>query len=74
MTTTLQTVGILVSCCIAVGGILIYIGQSLKTLQQIGANQEFLFKRTDKHQEDIARIDKELTQVKTRQEDCEKCP
>lgn len=70
----IQTGCTLVTCIIAVGAILIYVGKSLRTLQQIDANQNVLFDRTEKHGNEIARIDKELAQVKTRQEDCDSCP
>lgn len=71
---TVQTVAVVITCAIAIGGILIFIGRSLHSLQQIDINQKVLFDKTDNHSKDIARMDKELTQVKTRQEDCGQCP
>jgi len=71
---TAETIGAIVTCAIAVGGILIYLGRSLNTLSTIDKNQELLFTRSYAHEKDIARIDKEVTEVKTRQEDCSNCP
>jgi len=64
----------LVTCIIGVGAVLIYVGKSLRTLQQIDVNQKVLFDRTEHHGKELARIDKDLVQVKTRQEDCDSCP
>lgn len=61
-------------CLVTCGGVLIYIGRSLQSLKTIDTNQQVLFDRTESQGKDIARIDKELTQIKTRQEDCASCP
>lgn len=74
MNEQIQTICVLITCVIAVAGILIYLGRQLNAIQQISDANSVLFKRTDKHGEDITRIDKELTKVITRQEDCEACP
>ncbi len=74
MNATLQTIGILVTCAIAVGGMLIFIGRSLGTLNSIGQAVEVALKKTDKHDTDIARIDMKLAIIETRQEDCAQCP
>lgn len=71
---TIQAIAVIITCAVTVGGVLIFIGRSLHSLQQIDANQTILFDRTSEHTKEIARIDKELTQVKTRQEDCATCP
>ena len=71
---TVEAICAISTCVIAAGAILIYVGRSLHTLQTIDTNQTVLFDRTEKHTEKISRLENELTQVKTRQEDCNNCP
>ncbi|KAF0218785.1 MAG: hypothetical protein FD174_2568 [Geobacteraceae bacterium] len=71
---SIQTICVMVTCLITVGGVLIYIGKSLQTLKQFSEDRKTLFELVGKQGCEIARIDKELTQVKTRQEDCDSCP
>jgi len=69
-----QTVAVLMTCVFTVGGVLIYIGRSLGKLESIGAAVAVALAKTDRHDADIARMDKDLTEVKTRQKDCSNCP
>lgn len=69
-----QTVAVLVTCAVTVGGVLIFIGRSLGKLESIGDAVAIALAKTDKHDTEIARIDKDLTEIKTRQKDCGNCP
>lgn len=71
---SVQAIAAIVTCLIATGSILIYVGKSLQTLNQISTNQTDMAKRLVHHDNEIARLDKEVTEVKTRQADCTKCP
>lgn len=69
-----ETIVAVIACVISCGGILIFIGRSLGTLSSIGEAVKIALAKTDRHDFEIARIDKELVHVKTRQEDCDNCP
>lgn len=71
---TVQTICTVITCVVLVGGILIFIGRSLGTLNQITEGLQVLFSKTDRHETDISGLKVELARVLTRQEDCEKCP
>lgn len=71
---TAQSIAAIITCAITVGAVLIFIGRALHTLTNIDNNQIVLFDRTEGHSKEIARLDKELTRVATRQEDCDNCP
>lgn len=64
----------IIACAVTVGGVLIFIGRSLGQLREIGEGVRIALSKTDRHDLEIARIDKELTEVKTRQVDCAHCP
>lgn len=70
----IETVVAMLACVLSCGGVLVFIGRSLGTLQSIGDAVKVALAKTDKHDEAIARIDKELAEVKTRQIDCGNCP
>ena len=70
----IETVVAMLACVLSCGGVLVFIGRSLGTLQSIGDTVKVALAKTDKHDEAIARIDKELAEVKTRQIDCGNCP
>jgi hypothetical protein len=70
----IETIVALIACVISCGGILVFIGRSLGTLTSVGKAVEIALAKTDKHDAEIARIDKELATVKTRQDDCDNCP
>ena len=59
---------------ITVGGVLIYIGRSLGTLQGIGEGVKVALEKTDRHEIAISDLKVGLTEVKTRQDDCGNCP
>ena len=69
-----ETIVAIVACCISCGGILIFIGRSLGTLQSIGDAVKVALAKTDKHETDIAQIKVDLAKIGTRQEDCKICP
>lgn len=73
-TNLITSLAVVISSMITCGGILIYIGRSLQTLKQFSEDRKIIFELIGKHGEEINRIDKELTRVKTKQDDCEKCP
>lgn len=70
----IQTVAVIISCTLAVGGVLIFIGRSLGTLQSIGEAVSVALAKTDRHELELTTIKIALAKVETRQEDCEKCP
>lgn len=69
-----ELIATIISCVIACGGVLIYIGRSLGTLHSIGEGVKVALQKTDQHEKDIATLKVDLVAVKTRQEDCERCP
>jgi prefoldin subunit 5 len=73
-TVNVQDICAIIACIVAVGGILVYIGRSLNTLAKMDEALKIVFDKTDRQEQNIARIDKELTEVKTRQGDCAHCP
>lgn len=70
----LETIVALITCIIACGGILVFIGRSLGTMDKLCEAVQVALSKTDKHDIEIARMDKELTEIKTRQQDCANCP
>ena len=69
-----ETIVALISCAISCGGILVFIGRSLGTLQSIGDAVKVALAKTDEHDKEIARIKVDLAEVRTRQADCDNCP
>lgn len=71
---TVEAICAVVACVVTVGGVLIYIGRSLGTLQSIGEAANVALKKTDQHDKDITDLKVGLIEVKTRQTDCNNCP
>lgn len=71
---TIGDAGAVITSAIAVGGVVLYIGRSLGKLEDIGRGVAVALAKTDKHDNEISVIKQEVTLIKTRQEDCEKCP
>ena len=69
-----ETIVALIACVISCGGILIFIGRSLGTLQSIGDAVKVALAKTDKHDEAIAQLKVDLAEVRTKQNDCGTCP
>lgn len=68
------SIAAVISCTLACGGILIYIGRSLGALESIKRAVEIALVKTDVHEKEISAIKEKLAKVETRQEDCNHCP
>lgn len=71
---TAEAIGAIITSAVAAGAILIYVGRSLQTLKIINENQKVIFDFVKEYGKDIAQIKVDLTEVKTRQADCNNCP
>ena len=74
MKLSIEAIGAIITCVIAIGAILIYIGRSLQTLNTLNEGLKYVFTKTEKHDNDIASLKEDMTIVKTKQADCEACP
>lgn len=71
---TISESSAIITCCLTVGGVLIYVGRAVGRIEKAEEGIEVLFESKTKTEADISRMDKELTEVKTRQKDCKNCP
>lgn len=58
-----KTAAVITSALVSMGAVLIYVGRSLRTLQQVDANQTDLFRRINDNEKDIASVDKRLAHL-----------
>lgn len=71
---TVEAICAVVACVLTVGGVLIYIGRSLGTLQSISEAVSVALRKTDEHEKELTAVKVTLAEVKTRQTDCSNCP
>lgn len=69
-----EVIAAVIMCILSCGGVLIYIGRSLGTLQSIGEGVKVALAKTDRHDEEIKELAVAVVEVRTRQADCAKCP
>lgn len=69
-----EPLAVAASCVFAAGGVLIYIGRSLGTLQKINEAVDVALKKVDVHEKEISELKVGLAKVATKQEDCQNCP